>query len=205
MESRSLFELAGFLLGLLFGSFVNVCIARLPHGRSIAMPRSHCPGCEQTIAWHDNIPLVSWLALRARCRRCGIAISWRYPAVELAMGIWFLLVAERVSGLHLFTFANSDQFSTSQLINGYIDLFGLAVLGFLLIGLIVMDWQTHRLPDAFTLSGIAIALFLVCTQAIFLGPNEADVTLSRPRTSFVCRAPAPWPRRVTSSSPGRST
>jgi leader peptidase (prepilin peptidase)/N-methyltransferase len=64
------------------------------------------------------------------------------------------------------------------MVNGYLDLLGLAILGFLLIGLLVMDWQTQRLPDAFTLSGIALGLFLVCTQAIFLGPNEADITLS---------------------------
>ena len=162
--SRPFFELAAFLLGLLFGSFLNVCISRLPHHRSIAKPSSHCPKCLTPIHPYDNIPLLSWLLLRARCRSCKTPISFRYPLVELATGLWFLLIV-------FLSAANPLSFS------GIASL-ALAVLGFLLIGLIIMDWQTQRLPDAFTLTGIAIALFLICTQAIFLGPNEADVTLS---------------------------
>ena len=74
------------------------------------------------------------------------------------------------------------------------------ILGFLLIGLIVMDWQTHLLPDAFTLTGIAAGLFLICTQAIFLGPTEDQVVLGAPSTS---QALEPPPTRATSSSPAR--
>ena len=170
------FELPAFFLGLLLGSFLNVCISRLPHHSSIVTPRSHCPNCLTPIRPLDNIPLLSWLLLRARCRTCKEQISWRYPAVELATALWFLIVGFKLSALHVFTFTGA--FTASQIANGYIDIAALAVLGFLLIGLIVMDWQTQRLPDAFTLSGIAIGLFLICTQAIFLGPNEADITLS---------------------------
>ena len=170
------FELPAFFLGLLFGSFLNVCISRLPHHRSISTPRSHCPDCLTPIRPYDNIPLLSWLLLRARCRRCQQTISWRYPAVELATGLWFLLIGFKLSALHVFTFTGS--FSASQIANGYIDLAALALLGFLLIGLIVMDWQTQRLPDAFTLTGMALGFFLICMQAIFLAPNEADITLS---------------------------
>ncbi len=86
MHSLALFELAGFALGLLLGSFLNVCIARIPRGESVVQPGSHCPHCNHPIRWFDNIPVLSWLLLRARCRDCGAKISWQYPAVELATG-----------------------------------------------------------------------------------------------------------------------
>lgn len=70
--------------GLLFGSFANVLIWRVPRGESIVSPGSHCPKCGHDVRWYDNIPLVSWLCLRASCRDCGQPIPWRYPAVELA-------------------------------------------------------------------------------------------------------------------------
>jgi leader peptidase (prepilin peptidase)/N-methyltransferase len=77
------------LFGLLIGSFLNVVIWRVPRGESIVSPPSHCPGCDTEIAPHDNIPVVSWLILRGRCRHCGIKISARYPLVELASaGLW---------------------------------------------------------------------------------------------------------------------
>jgi leader peptidase (prepilin peptidase) / N-methyltransferase len=70
--------------GLAVGSFLNVVAARLPLKRSIVSPGSACPSCEASIAWYDNIPLVSYAVLRGRCRHCGVSISWRYPAVEAA-------------------------------------------------------------------------------------------------------------------------
>ncbi len=85
------FELPAFLLGLLFGSFLNVCISRLPEHRSVVKPRSHCPKCLAPIRWYDNVPLVSWVLLAGKCRKCKGAIPWRYPAVELATGLWFAL------------------------------------------------------------------------------------------------------------------
>jgi leader peptidase (prepilin peptidase) / N-methyltransferase len=75
--------------GLLIGSFLNVVIARLPEGRSLVRPRSACPGCGAAIAWHDNVPVVSFLALRGRCRACAMPISWRYPLVEAVTGALF--------------------------------------------------------------------------------------------------------------------
>lgn len=81
------------LFGLLFGSFANVVIWRLPRGESIAHPGSHCPGCDAPIAWYDNIPVVSWLVLRGRCRQCSEPISRRYPLVEAASGALFLVAA----------------------------------------------------------------------------------------------------------------
>ena len=77
----SLYLIVG-LFGALVGSFLNVCIYRLPRRESVAWPGSHCPTCTQPIAWYDNIPIVSYLVLAGRCRSCANKISWRYPMVE---------------------------------------------------------------------------------------------------------------------------
>ncbi len=75
--------------GLVFGSFANVVIWRLPRRESLRTPGSHCPACGHPIRWHDNIPVVSWVLLRRRCRDCGAAIAWRYPIVEVSSaGLW---------------------------------------------------------------------------------------------------------------------
>ena len=78
------------LFGLIIGSFLNVCIARIPLETSIVSPPSHCPRCKNPIRWYDNIPLVSFTLLRGRCRTCGQSISWRYPLVELLNGLLYL-------------------------------------------------------------------------------------------------------------------
>ena len=83
--------LAG-VLGALIGSFLNVVIHRLPRGESLSRPRSRCPGCGAQIAWYDNVPVLSWLLLRGRCRRCGERISPRYPLVELFTAFAFAAV-----------------------------------------------------------------------------------------------------------------
>jgi leader peptidase (prepilin peptidase) / N-methyltransferase len=158
--------LFAFLLGLLFGSFLNVCISRVPKGESIISPGSHCPQCGSPIRWYDNIPLLSWLILRGRCHNCHKSIPLIYPAVELAVALWFALQAKQIT---------MTPSSTIQIL----EIVSIAILGFLLIDLTVIDWQTLTLPDAFTLTGIAIALFIVCTQAIFLGPTEDQVLLTK--------------------------
>lgn len=158
------YELLGFLLGLLFGSFLNVCIARLPAHESIVRPGSRCPGCGHAIRWYDNVPILSWLVLRGRCRDCRARIAWRYPLVELATGVWFGAAAERLG--------------QAGGAGGAIEAIAFAVLGFLLIGLMVMDWQTQRLPDAFTLSGIVAGLTLTGAEAFFLAPGEGDIVLN---------------------------
>ncbi len=78
------------VLGLVVGSFLNVVIARVPHGQSIVRPGSRCPRCGHVLSWYENVPLLSWLVLRARCRSCKAPISARYPAVELLTGLLFL-------------------------------------------------------------------------------------------------------------------
>jgi leader peptidase (prepilin peptidase)/N-methyltransferase len=156
--------LALFLIGLLFGSFLNVCIHRLPQKLSVVRPRSHCTSCGSSIRWYDNIPVLSVLILRGRCRNCGEAIRLQYIAVEIGFATWLALS-------FFATVSNAQPL--------FLPFLNLAILGFLLIGLMVMDWQTMLLPDAFTLTGIAIGLFLICTQAIFLGPNEDQVVLTK--------------------------
>jgi leader peptidase (prepilin peptidase) / N-methyltransferase len=168
------YEAIAFLLGLLFGSFLNVCISRLPQHESIVHPRSRCPQCKAAIHWYDNIPLLSWLLLRARCRDCKQAIPWRYPLVELAVGLWSALVVVRCLDSLPATQHLSTEWHVALILIGL----DLAILGFLLIGLMVMDWQTLLLPDAFTLTGIAIGLCLVFIRAAFLGPTEDQVVLS---------------------------
>ena len=183
MTPLFLYEVIGFLFGLLFGSFLNVCISRIPRGESIIHPRSRCPQCGAAIRWYDNIPVLSWLILRGRCRDCHESIPWRYPAVEIAVGLWFLYIVRAIrSATHLdlaIGVATLPPLTSSQFTIYVLAMLGIAILGFLLIGLVVIDWQTFTLPDAFTLSGIAIGIFLVCTQAIFLGPNEDQVLLTK--------------------------
>jgi leader peptidase (prepilin peptidase)/N-methyltransferase len=171
-----LYPSAGLLLGLLFGSFLNVCISRLPQHESIVHPRSRCPQCKAPILWYDNIPLLSWLLLRGRCRDCKQAIPWRYPLVELATGLWFAAIVFRCllfSSIGMYT-----QLTTGWWVGLFFVGLSLAILGFLLIGLMVMDWLTLLLPDAFTLTGIAIGLLLVLIRAAFLGPTADQVVLS---------------------------
>src|SRR5580658_3388360 len=93
MPERLFFETMAFLGGLLIGSFLNVCIYRFPRDISVVRPRSHCPHCHRTIAWYHNIPLLSFLILRARCRHCFAAIPVRYALVELSTGLAFLISA----------------------------------------------------------------------------------------------------------------
>lgn len=89
------FNMALALFGLVFGSFANVVIWRLPRGESIAQPGSHCPQCDAPIAWYDNIPLLGFAVLRGRCRSCGAKVSLRYPVVEAASGALFVLAGVR--------------------------------------------------------------------------------------------------------------
>jgi leader peptidase (prepilin peptidase) / N-methyltransferase len=129
-----------FALGLVFGSFANVCIHRLPRGGSPVRPRSACPGCGTTIQARDNIPLVSWLLLRGRCRHCDAAIPIRYPLVELAGGLLFLALSLR--------FGPGAGFAV------------MAAFALSLLILFFTDLETMLLPDAVTLTGTAAGVLL---------------------------------------------
>ncbi len=172
--------LPAFLLGLLLGSFLNVLISRLPARESVITPRSHCPGCGHTIRWYDNIPLVSFLLLRARCRDCHAPISWHYPAVELATGLLFYAAGLRLWNTLYFYFWNADATrSIDAAIPQFLSVIGFTLLGLFLIPLLVIDWQHHLLPDTLTFPGILLGFLLVCTHAIFLGPNDGNLLLHR--------------------------
>lgn len=121
------------LLGLVVGSFLNVVILRLPERRSILRPRSACPACGATIAWYDNIPLVSFAVLRGRCRACGVTIPWRYPLVELATGLLF--------GLALARFGPTPDFVATS------------VLLAALVAITAIDVDHQIIPDVITLPG----------------------------------------------------
>ena len=87
-----LFMIVSFIFGSLVGSFANVCVSRWPAGESVVSPRSRCPKCKNQIAWYDNIPILSWILLGAKCRNCSLPIHWQYPLVEGITGVLFLLV-----------------------------------------------------------------------------------------------------------------
>ena len=131
--------LAG-LFGLLIGSFLNVCIYRLPRDLSVVRPRSFCPACEHPIAWYDNVPVVSFLLLQGKCRKCAARISLRYPVVELLTGFYFFCVVY-VLGAGGLGIKN-------------------CIFGAILIALIFADLEERILPDEFTIGGI-IAGFLI--------------------------------------------
>ena len=134
------------VLGLLIGSFLNVVIWRVPRGESIVRPPSHCPNCDQLISPRDNIPLLSWLLLRGRCRNCGVGISARYPAVELATGMLFAALAWRI-GAH-------------SALPAFLYLAAIAVA----LGLIDLD--TRRLPNVIVLPSYVVAAVLLGLAAI---------------------------------------
>ncbi|MBI3322061.1 MAG: prepilin peptidase [Candidatus Omnitrophica bacterium] len=129
-----------FAFGLMVGSFLNVCISRLPEGEQIIGGRSHCPRCKQMIHGYDNIPLLSFVLLKGRCRACTQPISWVYPAVELATGLLFAAVFAR------FRFSPAG--------------FVYMALGAALIVLTVIDLKEMILPDEITIPGIPIAIAL---------------------------------------------
>lgn len=137
---NSLLWIYAALLGAAIGSFLNVCVYRWPAGQSVLRPRSRCPGCEQPIAWYDNVPVLGYLVLRGRCRNCGTEISAQYPAVELITGLIWLGAAVRfgvsVEALH------SALFLT------------------LLLGIALTDAREMVIPDQFSLGGTALGLLL---------------------------------------------
>jgi leader peptidase (prepilin peptidase)/N-methyltransferase len=127
-----------FLFGIVIGSFLNVCITRIPDGLSIARPASRCPRCENPIKPYDNIPILSWLLLRRKCRHCGQPISPMYPIIEFLTGAFFV-----------FTYC---AFGVT------LPAFKWLFFGCLLIVLIVTDLRVRLLPDAVTFFGLGLGL-----------------------------------------------
>jgi leader peptidase (prepilin peptidase)/N-methyltransferase len=129
---------ATVVLGLCVGSFLNVVIARLPAGRSIVTPGSACPRCGTTLAWYDNLPVLSYVLLRGRCRTCREPISWRYPAIEIASALLFALAYYRFQPVLGLTAA--------------------LVLLAALVAITAIDLDHQIIPDVLSLPGIVLGV-----------------------------------------------
>jgi len=139
---------AAGVVGLLIGSFLNVVVYRSPLGLSVSTPRSFCPTCDRTLAWWENVPVVSWVALRGRCHTCHEPISPRYPLVELSTGVVFVLVAWAWHG--------------NALTAGYCALAATAVAAALI------EWGGHRTPLGVGSVGAGLGIILVTGAALWL-------------------------------------
>lgn len=156
-----LFLAIAFVLGACIGSFLNVCISRWPHDLSVVRPRSRCPRCARPIRWYENVPLVSWVALRAKCAGCALPISAVYPLVELVVALGWLAAAWHYGP----TF----------------DALRVAVFGTLLLGIAVTDATHYLIPDGFTVFGLiwllvtAFAGSWIGDTHTFAGPYDAII------------------------------
>ncbi len=138
-----------FAFGAVVGSFLNVCISRLPEKKSIVRPGSRCPECGNPIRWYDNIPIISFIILRAKCRNCGCRISWQYPAVELLTAILFVcLMREFTNLVALFIYL---AFVSALIVVTFIDL------------------KHYIIPDEISIPGIFIGLALSLLPARLTG------------------------------------
>jgi leader peptidase (prepilin peptidase) / N-methyltransferase len=142
MQEWFVWILAG-LFGAAIGSFLNVCIHRFPEEESVLSPRSACPRCGAGVKWHDNVPVVSWVVLRARCRDCEEPISAMYPLVELVTALIWV--------------AGFVRYGLTW------DALTVAVFFTLLLGIAITDARTYIIPDEFSLGGLALGLLLALT------------------------------------------
>ncbi|MGL4339450.1 MAG: prepilin peptidase [Rhodoglobus sp.] len=155
------------VLGLLVGSFLNVVVHRVPQGRSIVAPPSACPGCGGAIAPHDNIPVLSWLMLRGKCRACAEPISWRYPLVELGTAVLFAVVAFRFG-----TTALAEP-TAPRVVAAILVIIALLYFAAVSIALALIDIDTHRLPNVIVLPSYLVAAVLLATASILQGDYPA--------------------------------
>ena len=151
-----------FIIGAIAGSLMNVCIYRMPRKESIISPRSHCPSCGKTIRWHDNIPVISFLLLRGKCRYCKAGISPRYVMVEVLSGLVCVFLFLRFGITWNF-------FKFLYLLDSLI------VVSFI-------DFKTHEIPDSITISGILIGLLLAVLYPVLTGKSAL---IDSPVNSFL--------------------
>jgi len=149
------------LIGLAFGSFLNVCLSRWPEGQSVVKPRSHCRGCGRTLVWWENVPLASWLALRGHCRTCHARISWRYPLVEFGVGaLWATIAWQSFARVPETPPDISVSYSPLFLFQTAVTVGGMMVLTWMLVGLAALDAEHLWLPDIVTLPGIVLGIIV---------------------------------------------
>lgn len=138
MTDTATMTFLSFLFGMAIGSFLNVCAYRWPNEESVVLPASRCPKCGVELRWYDNIPVLSWLALRAKCRSCGVGISVQYPLVEFATGLIWAAVFWRYG-------------FTVEAARG-------AVFLTILFGIALADARYYIIPDEFSLGGLVVGL-----------------------------------------------
>jgi leader peptidase (prepilin peptidase)/N-methyltransferase len=137
---RIVFLIYAGVLGASVGSFMNVCVTRLPKGESLLRPRSRCPECSGQIAWYDNVPLLSWILLRGKCRQCRTSISFQYPAVELVTAAIWIGMALMYG-------------PTWRALQG-------SILFSLLLTISLIDARHYLIPDALSIGGLGAGLAL---------------------------------------------
>jgi len=182
---RTLGTIFAALLGLAFGSFLNVCLSRWPEDESIVRPPSHCRTCNRTLLWWENIPILSWLALGGRCRTCNAQIHWRYPAVEATIGILWAWCA--------WTFVPflPDPTTTISFSPDYLlEHLALFPLTWLLVALALLDLEHLWLPDLLTLPGIGAGLLLSLAMGALGHPGGSLLTALGSRVLAVLAAAA---------------
>ncbi|MGZ8377948.1 MAG: prepilin peptidase [Gemmatirosa sp.] len=162
LESHWSVALLAFLLGSAIGSFLNVCIVRWPEGESVVRPRSRCPRCGRPVQALENVPILSWLLLRGKCRGCGLPISPLYPAVELAVGLGWL--------------AAYLAFGPTM------DALRVAVFGTVLLGIATTDARRYLIPDGFT---VFLLLWVLATSVVAHGSSGGAPLFASPYEALV--------------------
>ncbi|MFA5059797.1 MAG: prepilin peptidase [Candidatus Omnitrophota bacterium] len=156
---ETIWPLFMFILGSMIGSFLNVCIVRMPQERSIVFPRSHCVHCQKQIAWYDNIPFVSYLVLRGKCRFCKKPISFRYFLVEFITAVFFL-------GFYLYFGLNGQLFAYLVLVCG-------------LIVATFVDLEHRIIPDEISVGGMVVGFILSCALPQLHNTNSHLVAMGQ--------------------------
>lgn len=188
-----------FIFGALIGSFLNVCIYRLPRQESIVSPPSHCPSCDSRLGWYDNIPIVSYAVLRGKCRSCGEGISIRYPLVELLNAGLFLLAGLRfgltpqlfpalllISTLVIIFFIDLEHYIIPNVV-----VFPVAVIGLVVMMTISLTASDAGFPSwwAFPLAGLGSAAFFLAIAMVFpRGMGMGDVKFAGLLGFFLARS-----------------
>ncbi|MDN4597342.1 prepilin peptidase [Leifsonia virtsii] len=150
--------------GAIIGSFLNVVAYRVPIGKSVVHPPSACPNCGHQVRARDNVPVLSWMLLRGRCRDCRSPISWRYPVVEAATGIFFALVG---------WWSWSANQAAGSLAGAVVVLVAYLCFAGLSVALTLIDLDVHRLPDALVLPGLVVGTLLLGVGSLLAGDPGA--------------------------------
>ena len=158
LYSKILFSCISIFFGLIFGSFLNVVIYRLPNNQSILTPRSFCPKCNKKLSWHENIPIYSWIKLKGKCSNCDKAISTQYPLTELATGMLFLFSFNAIpKDIYFENFAFNLFFSWALIL--------------ILLSISIIDYEFLWIPNSIIMIGFLFGLASSIFSAIVNNQN----------------------------------